>query len=348
MDSIRDVWTVLQKASAGPTVFQSWTWSRIWCEHVLAARRDMRLAVRLVEDGAGRPLAILPFYEQSLVSSHFSVTQFLVHRIVTYNDILLIDPTSEELADEVVHLLLAEPRGWTFIHLRQLRGESSFASRLLARGLAEQQCERGWIDLQEPIADATARLGSERRKKLRQAARRLRNAGVVQYDVCQRGELRAAFDKLIDLHHRRFRHKHDRSVLTDRNVTFLRCAVERLGAQDKAEILQIRHNDVIIAAMLSNVDQSTYFPLASGWDPAFARYSPGSLLLATAIQRASVDLGCHRLEFGPMYDAYKYHWNATVGASYFANLGGRRWVSRFAARMHARAFRRRAVTHDER
>jgi len=66
LDAIEEIWTDLERVEDGPSIFQSWIWNRTWCEHVLRSHKQARLDVRLVEDGAGRTLAILPFFEETL------------------------------------------------------------------------------------------------------------------------------------------------------------------------------------------------------------------------------------------------------------------------------------------
>ncbi len=62
LDAMEDIWTDLEHREGGPSIFQSWLWNRTWCEHVLSSRPQAHLDVRVVEDGAGRVLAILPLF----------------------------------------------------------------------------------------------------------------------------------------------------------------------------------------------------------------------------------------------------------------------------------------------
>lgn len=62
LDTIKDIWIDFESKDHGPSILQSWIWNSTWCEYVLSSRKQARLDVRVLEDGAGRVLAILPFF----------------------------------------------------------------------------------------------------------------------------------------------------------------------------------------------------------------------------------------------------------------------------------------------
>ena len=340
LDSLKDVWETFGAQRNGPTVFQSWTWNRIWCEQVLAGDPQKRLAVKLVEDSAGRPVAILPFFEQTIVGSMLRVTQFLGHRISTYNDILLADPSDVKLCTAVVEALCSERQANGFIHLRQMSDASAFTMELINRGLAEPQCQRAWVEADPEKPDPLLRVSKSRRKHLRQADRRLREKGTVEYRVCRGNEFPSAFDELIDLHYRRFLQKGKETNLTSKNIGFLREATATLSNKGQAEVFQLLSNGVTIAGVLQIIDGNRYYSLQSGFDPTFADYSPIWLLDVESMHRGFTGLGCSSYELGAVYNGYKYSWNPSLGTSYVATFNAENWLPRIAQSVYRTKFRR--------
>ncbi len=340
LDSIKDVWKAFEKVSGGPTVFQSWTWNRTWCDQVLAGDPQKRLAVKLVEDSGGRPVAILPFFDQRIMGSILQVTQFLGHRMSTYNDVLLVDPSNVELCKEVVESLCSVKQSNGFIHLRQMSDESVFTTELILRGLAEPQCQRAWVDADPKQPDPLLRVSKSRRKHIRRAERSLREKGTVEYRVCRGNEFTAAFDELIGLHNRRFLQKGQDTNLTSQNVGFLREAAATLSHQGQAEVLQLRCNDATIAGVLQIIDGNRYYSLQSGFDPAFADYSPIWLLDVESMHRGFTKLGCTSYELGAVYNEYKHSWNPSLATSYVATFNADNWLPRIAQGVYRKKFRR--------
>lgn len=340
LDSIKDVWKAFEKVSGGPTVFQSWTWNRTWCEQVLADDPRKRLAVMLAEDSVGRPVAILPFFEQKIMGSILQVTQFLGHRMSTYNDILLADPSDVELCKEVVEALCCDKQPNGFIHLRQMSDESVFTMELINRGFAEPQCQRAWVEADPDRLDPLLRVSKSRRKHIRRAERSLWEKGTVEYRVCRGNEFPSAFDELISLHFRRFSQKGKETNLTSQNVGFLRKSLATLSHRGQAEVLQLRCNNATIAGVLQIIDGNRYYSLQSGFDPAFADYSPIWLLDVESMNRAFTQLGCTSYELGAVYNEYKYSWNPSLGTSYVATFNAYNWLPRIAQSVYRKKFRR--------
>ncbi|GJL69214.1 MAG: hypothetical protein NPIRA06_18490 [Nitrospirales bacterium] len=340
LDSLKDVWKAFERVSGGPTVFQSWTWNRTWCDLVLADDQQKRLAVKLVEDSTGRTVAILPFFEQEIIGSILQVTQFLGHRMSTYNDILLADPNNTELCKEVVESLCSDKQTKGFIHLRQMSDESVFTTELIDRGLAEPQCRRAWVDADPKLPDPLSRVSKSRRKHIRQADRSLREMGKVEYRACRGNEFVSAFDELINLHYQRFSQKGVETNLTSQNVAFLREATATLSLKGQAEVLQLRFNHATIAGVLQVIDRNRYYSLQSGFDPEFADYSPIWLLDIESMRRGFTELGSERYELGAVYNQYKYSWNPSLGTSYVATFNANNWLSRVAQNVYRYKFRR--------
>jgi len=341
LDAIEEIWTELERLENGPSIFQSWIWNRTWCEHVLRSHKQACLDVRLVEDGAGRTLAILPFFEEVLAGPLVRLTQFLGHRMSYHNDILLADPNSSELAEVLVRVLIDDLGFRTVLHLRHLNEESVFTKQLLSIGLAEPMCSRLHIQAAPTIMDQSVRFGRSTRKRFRGQANKLRREFGSEFCVRSGRGLLQAFDELIDLHQLRFDSMSRSTLLVGPNLEFLKAATLKLTHTGNSEIVQLRTGDRTIAATLMARDKRRYFCVQTGFDPEFSRFSPMRILLTETMRRGFDDLGCEIYDLGPGYEPYKFDWKPCVGTNYFCSIGGFGPYAKAMAAAYGLAFRHR-------
>ena len=83
------------------------------------------------------------------------------------------------------------------------------------------------------------------------------------------------------------------------------------AARGTVRLLVLRLDGRPLAALLGVQEDGVHYLLKGGFDPAYARYSPGQLVLAEAIERAFAD-GLRRVELGGGADAYKLQWADAV------------------------------------
>jgi CelD/BcsL family acetyltransferase involved in cellulose biosynthesis len=340
LDAMKDIWTDLEHREGGPSIFQSWLWNRTWCEHVLSSRPQARLDVRVVEDGAGRVLAILPFFEEALAGPIARLTQFLGHRMSCHNDILLADPGNPELAEQVAVSLVEDLGYRTVLHLRHLRSESLFTKQLIAAQLADPQCPLLRLRFDPTLREPASRLSRKMRKSLRLAKNRLQREFAIEFRVRSGADFPQGFDVFIDLHRRRFASMGKSTLIAGQNLSFLKTATSMLSNVGHFEILQLQANGSTIAAQLMARDKQCYFSIQGGFDPEFARFSPMWLLEIEAIRRGFEDLGCEYYDIGPGYEPYKYHWHPIIEMNYTCCLSRPNLYAKSMAALYGATFRR--------
>ena len=323
MDSIKDVWLAFQNLKNGPSVFQSWIWNRLWCECVLATLKRINLNVQVVEDETGRILSILPFFDALQAKPFFYLTQFLGHRLCFHNDILLAEPDTHDLASAVVDVVLSYLGNRTIFHLRHLSENSLFTKQLAIRGLAEYQCDRLQVTYNANNSDHLTLLSRNRRYRIKKNEKKLKSIGEISYQFCNKRSFTCAFDKLIELHRLRFESMQRSSLLEGDNLAFLRKAFEILSFNDQAEIIQLRLNESIIAAILLCYDRESVFVVNAGFDPAYSLYQPMWQLILKSINHSLYDQSFKIFDFGPGYELYKYSFAPMIGSNYFSCFGGK-------------------------
>jgi len=341
LDGLKERWLALERRDGGPSIFQSWAWNRIWCEEVLPSRPRGCLDVRIIEDGAGRPLAILPLFTEAPAGPIVLLTQFLGHRTSFHNDVLLAEPQNAELAREVVRLLLGGLGPRTILHLRDLNEFSLFTQHLTAANSTEPQCPRVYLRADPALYDPLMRLGTRSRGTVRNHRNRLRRQFTVEFRRCSGDELPPAFDTLVALHHKRFSSQKRPSSLTGTTLAFFRHACAVVGEPGFFEITLLTVDGAAIAAELAAHDRGHYFSMIGGFDPDFAKFSPSYLLFLEVMRHGFTDLGCNIFDFGPGYEKYKYDWSPTVGTNYMCCRGGSGPYAKSLAALYRRAFRSR-------
>ena len=340
LQDIKTAWTDCERADDYATIFQSWTWNSIWCEQVLARKKRARIAVRIARDGAGRILAICPFFEQDVAASAIRLTRFIGHHMLVDGGILLADPGNEELVALVVASVLKDLDGRTLLHLSHLNGAAPFTRCLVAGGLAQAQCPRVWVETDGTDKDPAERLGSKMRKNLRSIRNRMQREFKTEFRAVSGPDYPAAFDELVNLHQRRFSAKREASSLVGSNLAFLKAATTQLSDTGHFEILQLRADDKTIAAQLMARDRQRYYAIQGGFAPEYSRFSPILLLELEGMRRGFHELGCRAYDLGAGYEAYKYHWKPRIGTDYFCCHSASNLYARSVATLYRMALKR--------
>ena len=340
LESIKNIWCDLEETGKGQSVFQSWVWNHTWCTHFVRENAKYCLDVKLVEDSSGHPLAILPFFKVALVGPMFHLVQFLGHRMMYCNDILLKEPQNKELADSVLTLLVKELDWRTVMLLRHLDANSTFTKQLVIKGYSRPLCPRLKVNIDKKINDQSMRFGKSTRKRFRGQRNKLKREFGFEFKVSSGSELLNAFDNLVELHHLRFASQHRTSRLTGKNLAFRKDIMLKLKDEKVFEIIQLRVADRTIASTLMAIDKQNYYCIQTGFDPEFASFSPMRILLTEVMRRGFDELGCEYFDLGPGYERYKYDWKPDVDTNYYCCIGGVGMYAKLLASIYGKAFNR--------
>lgn len=348
LDALRDIWTQLENVDGGTSVFQSWIWNRTWCDYFLSNRKQARLDVRLLEDGAGHILAILPFFEESFAGHLVNRVCFLANRENWHNDVLLAEPQNQELAASVIMTLRRNLGSRTVVQLSRLKDASTFTQQLIRAGLAERHSCYVWLPADQNSNNVFRRMSRVTRKRFRNKMNKLRREYNVDFAVRSGAAFREAFDELVELHSDRLATKGTSTLLTGRKLDFMRNISTALNELGLSEIVQLRANDKTIAANLTLRHGNIYYSLKGGFDPSFHSFSPMHLLDAESIRHGFEDLGCNAYEYGGGTFEYKFDWHPEVGVTYYCFLGEGSYYARSVAALYRMIWRRLYINnHDE-
>ncbi len=285
-------WRALWDSDRAATPFEAPEWLAPWTRHLWNGGRLRMLAVRNGGELTGLaplffwgyPEAVRVSWLGSGISDHLG---------------MLAAPGCEEPAAGAVLGWLAERRDeWDECDLREMRPACTLLRVAPPAGLIAHEGPCGVC----PVLEGPPRTEPKFRHNLRTAENRLRREGTVE--IVEGPDL---LGDLFRLHKLRWG---EAGLLSgERLQQFHRNAAGRLAARGMLRIYGLRLNGETIAVQYNFRRGGRYFYYLSGFDPAWARCSPGAVLLAETIRRAMAE-GAEEIDFLRKGEAFKYQWGA--------------------------------------
>ena len=304
-DALAPAWERLWRADPRATPFQHPAWLRPWWRHV----GEGTLLTLAVPGDDGELDGLAPMY----VYPHADGRRSLFPVGIATSDFLepLCRPGREQafLAEFATFLKQTGGR-WDDLEWPQLRPTSVLAK--LAGGEAEA-CPA--LDLRgaSRVEDAVPRKLADNLRTYRNRAAR---EGGLSYELVTRpDQIAPAFDALLALHAARWNARDEPGVLADPGVVAKhREALPGLLDAGLLRLSTLRVRGQIAAVAYNLIDppgrpERRFYYYLNGIDPALARLSPGTLLIAEAM-RTALDEGCRWFDFLRGREAYKYLWGA--------------------------------------
>jgi CelD/BcsL family acetyltransferase involved in cellulose biosynthesis len=280
-------WLDLWRRSANATPFQSPMWLLPWWRHFGS---NELYAIELREDG--KLAALAPLY--ILRDGDESLGMFLGTGISDYLDIVGEQSFMEHIAG-------ADCQLWD---LQQLRSSSPLLNASLPGGWSDN------IEDQEPclvlkLADLS--LSTHFQKKLRYYLRKL---GDVTFEEANADNLNQLLQSLFDLHAARWQRRGMSGMLGDDVIQQFHREVAQAMLDARAlRMYAMRAGGRIIAVFYGFADATTVYYYLSGYDPDLEKLSPGTLIVAHAIECAQRD-GATTFDFLRGAEDYKLSWGA--------------------------------------
>jgi CelD/BcsL family acetyltransferase involved in cellulose biosynthesis len=323
-------WDRLVRAMPRPSPFLLHGWLNAWWRHYGDGRT---LAVQVARRD-GELLGALPLCVQQ--GRRLRVLMFLCGRHSALAD-LLVAPGADDVGPELAAQAAATEHD--FADFFGLPGHSRLLgvlgdSRLRTIKRVESpvlHIDGDWEDVYR------AKMSSKKRSEDRRRTRNLAKLGAVEAAVARtHEELDAALEDAFALHCLRWRGRPDGSEFaTAQGRAFVRDGLHALADDDVPRIVTKKIDGRPIAFKIFFVLERRMYFYRSGFDPAFARYSPGVLTTLAAIEFAARE-GVRRVEFlggaerykleladgfDPMYEGFGLETSLRGTAAVRANLG---------------------------
>lgn len=280
---LRDGWDDLVRAMPRPSPFLLHGWLSEWLRHYGG---DSELAVQAAFRD-GRLVGAFPLFHASWRG--LRVGRFLGGKHPSLADLLLARGEDTTVGAELLERASSEH---DFAELFGLAGQSRAA--LVARPGQLQLFERAVAPVLELTDDwdvlYEAKVSAARRKDERRRRRRLQERGTLELALARSPEeVESVLDDAFRLHALRWqgRREDTSGFTTPAGMRFHRDALGALAAQDAVRLFTMRLGGQAIAFELTFVLAGRLYLYRTAFDPAFARYGPGLLILLDAIAYAS-------------------------------------------------------------
>ena len=303
--SLADEWWDLWSRSAAATPFQAPAWLLPWWDSF--APGDLSV-VALRQHG--RLVALAPLYLETgalgrrLLPIGISLSD--------YTDVLI-----DDAAPDIRHVLLAciadHVASWESCELGELAPDAD-GLRLACPSGCEASDEPASacpvLLLPDSVEGLRRTFSLRKRRSLRMARNRAQRRGAVEIVSGNAANWSAMLDALIRLHRTRWNSRDEPGVLADPRVCrFHRASVPQMMRAHLARFYALSIAGEIAGIYYGFAHRGRAYAYLSGFDPAYAFESPGTILLGHAIEQA-VRAGAREVHFLRGQEAYKYGWGA--------------------------------------
>lgn len=308
LEQLRSHWQRLLSRSASATPFNSWEWLVTWWECL--APRGGRLCVLAVWSGSTL-VAVAPMLRRAPQRLE------LLGGDTVGSDYL--DVVCQRTWEVAVSKALAD---WLHRQPQTLRCVRLLPAALLATHLARALERRGWrlskradeacpfIPLAEHDWESfVSGLGQQHRANLRRKLRRIQRDFHMQLDIAESEPQRARMlEELFVLHQRRWDGRGTSEAFqTPANRRFHHRVSRRMLERGWLRLFVLRLDETPAAGLYGLCRGQTFYFFQSGFEPTFAKYSPGLVMMGLSIKHA-IAAGCTEYDMLHGTEPYKFLW----------------------------------------
>lgn len=218
---------------------------------------------------------------------------------------------AEGAAPDLLRMLadsVAEP--FDRIDLQQLASSSPLLHIRIENSVGARESADPCLALALESEEGLEYVPKKMRSNWRYSVRRLEREGA-RIDLVSEEEAAGAVSELERLHSMRWEAEGKLGVLADELAArHLRLAIPELARAGILRMHRLHQGGEVIAILFAMRGAHSTCYYLSGFDPKWARLSPGTALVGTAIAHAASE-GCSEFDFLRGQEDYKYAWGAT-------------------------------------
>lgn len=303
-------WRALQEEDENATPFQTWEWNEAWWRH-LGQRCRARILLFYSEDGK-EPVGLAPLCIEKYLNTPLRRLMWLGTGHSDYLGFLARPGYENEVARSLLNYLSTSPYGWHLADLQQLKVSSPLlASELVSSSACTSLMEPcPYLTLPPRWEELTQRIGKKLRFNIGYYERLLRRSCSDTAITMATGEtLEGSMKALFTLHQHRWNAKWLPGVLGNRKVQAFHMEVaHRFLERGWLRLHTLKADSALRAVIYCFAFRGRTYYYQAGFAPEYARYSPGTILVARAI-RTAVEEGHTEFDFLRGQETYKYRWH---------------------------------------
>lgn len=314
LDALRPEWSALADESPWTTPFSRPEWLVPWMRH-LAGAEVQTIVVRR----GSRLVGLAPLATAERQGRR--VVQFAGTGVSDYLGLLAAPECRVEVAASVLTHVQRQS-AWDIVDLQQIRADDPLLIVDDPPGL-RSVVSGGETCLVLVLAAAQAGASAVSRHmiaNLRYYRRKAEQRGAVRVETADAASVSRFAELLLELHAARWSSRGMTGVLADPSVqAFHREAMPSLQAAGLLALHAFSIDDRMVAAAYVLTTRRRMYYYLGGFDPAFTAVSPGTQVLAAAIEAGS-RTGVREFDFLRGREAYKYRWGAADRATWRRRL----------------------------
>jgi CelD/BcsL family acetyltransferase involved in cellulose biosynthesis len=306
-------WNEVLSKSNSNNVFLTWEWLSTWWKHF---GKDRELAILLAMDN-GEIVAAAPLMRSNydLLGFKFKKMEFLGAEHTDVRNFILTNPNDDCIKLFLNYLCATE---WDFLEFRDIPENRELAGSLRKvfwRSLLSSERVSNicfYIPLYDSVEEFNKTLGGDMRRSLRRRMKRLRE----QYDVTfeQFDSVKSAEEgvkELVYLHQKKWKSKGQEGSFgrDPRFAGFLRDIAKAFSENGWLNLSFLKADGEAVSAALCFEYNRVMYYYHPGYDPAFAKFGVGNLLLMHLIEEA-IGKGMQTFDFLHGVEPYKKEWTS--------------------------------------
>jgi CelD/BcsL family acetyltransferase involved in cellulose biosynthesis len=306
LEALAPAWWALWRRAPQATPFQAPAWLIPWWRSFQPGELQT-----IAVEADGRLVALAPLYLETgplgrrLLPVGISLSDYL--------DVLLDPDVAPDAGAAIMAHLAGAEWPWEVLELQELAPGAAALALPVAAGLEETSAGQSAcpvLTLPGGVEGLAECIPARQRRKLRMARNRAERLGGVDIVRADGNSSQAFLQALFDLHRARWRSRGASGVLDSAEVRrFHRAAIGGLAEAGLARLYEVRSEGRTIGAYYGLVHGGRALAYLTGFDPAYERISPGTLLVGHAIAEA-VREGAREFHFLRGQETYKYGWSA--------------------------------------
>ena len=295
LEALRPDWESCLERSTGASIFVSFDWLRSWWGHY-ASGRTLRIAVARQD---GRVTGILPLYVGTaplVPGSPARVLRLLGSGADTSPDYLgaIVEADGAPATLEALCRATARSPGWDAIDFTDALESSPFLAHMEMAirdaGMTPRRTS-GWTisiaRLPATWPEYVATLSRDRAKNMRYSRRVWDRAGGRFFTWAGDPPLDMVVDRLAELHRMRWQGRaKDHAFSSSGYVGFHRDVMHALAPLGRLRLYCLAVEDTLVAVYYCYAFDGEVAHFQSGFDPRYNNLSPGSALMAYALEQA--------------------------------------------------------------
>ncbi len=310
---LRDEWNELLLRSKSNVLFLTWDWLYNWWK---CFKDGKELMILLIRDGY-RLKGIAPFFLLKNKVMGGSVVKFLGSTSVgsDYLDFIIEDGNESEVLFQIRDYLNARKPKWRAIELTDIPAGSKTV------WLIHRYCNRDWylftrlqavcpyVHLPSNYESYLKSLSPSMRYNIKRKRNKFENKFDGEFTLLKKdSEFKQSFNDLVRLNTSRMRERSLRGPFQDKLFSeFHRNMMWLFFKRNWLRLCFLKIGSKPIASMYTFAYGGKYYYYQAGFDPQWAKLSPGFLLFSYCIENAILE-GAKEFDFLRGDEEYKFDW----------------------------------------